>query len=202
MSLSEVIYLGQKILLFKTPTKIVDEINQTYDNNIKELKNHNQYLAGKIVDEHKIDDKLSNEVKGYFRSCFMSYLVHSKIIYNINLVSAWVNEMKANEYNPMHHHTGKQSFLGLSSIMMLKKPETYGEEYSRKDNPSNGQLEFIGSGGGMLSYNQCKINIKVGELFIFPYDLLHGVYPFRETTQCRRTISYNCDLTKLSQSPI
>ncbi len=115
MSLSEVIYLGQKILLFKTPVKIVDEINLTYDNNIKELKKHNQHLAGKIVDEHKIDDKLSNEVKGYFRSCFMSYLIHSKIIYNINLASAWVNEMKANEYNPIHHHTGKQSFLGLSS---------------------------------------------------------------------------------------
>ena len=54
----------------------------------------------------------------------------------------------------------------------------------------------------MLSYNQCKINAKVGELFIFPYDLLHGVYPFNSTTECRRTISYNCDLTKLSQSPI
>ena len=104
MSLSEVIYLGQKILLFKTPAKIVDEINLTYDNNIKELKNHNQHLAGKIVDEHKIDDKLSNEVKGYFRSCFMTYLMHCKILYNLNLTSAWVNEMKANEYNPMHHH--------------------------------------------------------------------------------------------------
>ena len=201
MSLSEVIYLGQKILLFKTPAKIVDEINLTYDNNIKELKKHNQHLAGKIVDEHKIDNKLSNEVKGYFRSCFMTYLMHCKIIYNINLASAWVNEMKANEYNPIHHHTGKESFLGLSSVMMLKKPKTYGEEYSRKDNPGNGHLEFIGS-GGMLSYNQCKIDAKVGELFIFPYDLLHGVYPFNSTTECRRTISYNCDLTKLSQSPI
>ena len=160
MSLSEVIYLGQKILLFKTPAKIVDEINLTYDNNIKELKKHNQHLAGKIVDEHKIDDKLSNEVKGYFRSCFMTYLMHCKIIYNINLASAWVNEMKANEYNPIHHHTGKESFLGLSSVMMLKKPKTYGEEYSRKDNPGNGHLEFIGS-GGMLSYNQCKIDAKV-----------------------------------------
>ena len=73
MSLSEVIYLGQKILLFKTPTEIVDEINLTYDNNIKELKNHNQHLAGKIVDEHKIDDKLSNEVKGYLSTSKINY---------------------------------------------------------------------------------------------------------------------------------
>ena len=62
---------------------------------------------------------------------------------------------------------------------------------------SNGLLEFNGNGGGMFSYTQCKMHTKVGDLLIFPYDLRHGVYPFRGTTQCRRTISYNCDLTKL-----
>jgi hypothetical protein len=171
--LFETIHIGQKVLYFSAPTEIIDEINLTYDNNIKELKKHNQHLAGKIIDEHKIDDNLSSEVKKYFESCFRVYLIECKVMYNLNLTSAWVNEMKANEYNPMHHHTGKQSFLGLSSVMMLKKPETYGEEYSRKENPANGHLEFNGNGGGMFSHNQCKINIKVGDLLIFPYDLKH-----------------------------
>ena len=193
--LFETIHIGQKVLYFSAPTEIIDKINLTYDNNIKELKKHNQHLAGKIIDEHKIDDHLSSEVKKYFESCFRVYLIECKVMYNLNLTSAWVNEMKANEYNPMHHHTGKQSFLGLSSVMMLKKPETYGEEYSRKENPANGQLEFNGNGGGMFSHNQCKINIKVGDLLIFPYDLKHGVYPFHGTTQTRRTLSYNCDLS-------
>ena len=194
--LFETIHLGQRILHFNMPMDMVDEINLTYQNNIKDLKEHNHFLAGKIKDEHKIDNLLSKEVKGYFRSCFQVYLIECKQPrYMANLVSAWVNEMKANEYNPMHHHTGKQSFLGLSSVMMLKKPETYGEEYSRKENPANGHLEFNGNGGGMFSHNQCKINIKVGDLLIFPYDLKHGVYPFHGTTQTRRTLSYNCDLS-------
>ena len=86
--------------------------------------------------------------------------------------------------------------------IILKLPDTFGEEYSRKENPANGLLEFNGNGGGMFSYNQCKMHTKVGDLLIFPYDLRHGVYPFNSTTECRRTLSYNCDLTKLSQSPI
>ena len=75
---------------------------------------------------------------------------------------------------------------------------TFGEEYARKENPANGLLEFNGNGGGMFSYNQCKMHTKVGDLLIFPYDLRHGVYPFNSTTECRRTLSYNCDLTKIT----
>ena len=73
--LFETIHLGQKILHFNVPIEIVDDINLTYQNNVKDLEKHNQHLAGKIVDEHKIDDKLSNEVKGYFRNCFRAYLM-------------------------------------------------------------------------------------------------------------------------------
>ena len=199
--LFETIHLGQKILHFNVPIEIVDEINLTYQNNIKDLKKHNQYLAGKIVDEHKIDNLLSEKVKKYYESCFKFYLIECKEVHKVNLVSAWVNEMKANEYNPMHHHMGETN-LGLTSVLILKLPKTFGEEYSRKENPANGLLEFNGNGGGMFSYNQCKLHAKVGDLLIFPYDLRHGVYPFNSTTECRRTISYNCDLTKISQSPI
>ena len=195
--LFETIHLGQKILHFNMPMDMVDEINLTYQNNVKDLKEHNYYLAGKIKDEHRIDNLLSKEVKKYFRSCFQIYLIECKQPrYIANLASAWVNEMKANEYNPMHHHMGKTE-IGLSSVLVLKLPDTFGEEYSRKDNPANGLLEFNGNGGGMFSYNQCKMHTKVGDLLIFPYDLRHGVYPFNSTTECRRTLSYNSDLTKM-----
>ena len=43
--LFQTIHLGQKILYFKVPMEIVDEINLTYQNNIKDLKKHNHYLA-------------------------------------------------------------------------------------------------------------------------------------------------------------
>jgi hypothetical protein len=34
-------------------------------------------------------------------------------------------------------------------------------------------------------------------LYIFPYQVLHGVYPFFETKETRRTLSWNCDLHKI-----
>ena len=71
--LFQTIHLGQKILYFKVPMEIVDEINLTYQNNVKDLKEHNQYLAGKIKDEHKIDNLLSKKVKRYFESCFRRF---------------------------------------------------------------------------------------------------------------------------------
>ena len=82
--LFETIHLGQKILHFNVPIEIVDEINLTYQNNVKDLKAHNQYLAGKIKDEHKIDNFLSKKVKGYFENCFRVYLIECKEMHNIN----------------------------------------------------------------------------------------------------------------------
>ena len=102
--------------------------------------------------------------------------------------------MKANEYNPFHLHSSSLTDLGLSSVVALKKPSTYGVEYSRKENPSNGWLEFCGGQQDPLSISQLRVDAQIGDLYIFPYTLLHGVYPFNGTDEIRRTMSYNCNL--------
>jgi|TARA_R110000868_G_scaffold30936_1_gene113813 hypothetical protein len=192
--LFKTIHLGQKVLHFTTPQPIVDEINKIYDKNLKDLTKHNKHLAGKIEDEHKVDEHLPENIKMYFEQCFRMYTVECKVTKTINLRQAWINEMKANEYNPFHYHMGKKGHeCGLSSVMMLKKPNTYGKEYSREHVPTNGTLELI-AGSGVLSYNQLRINMNVGDFFVFPYDMMHGVYPFNGTIDTRRTLSYNCDL--------
>ena len=42
--------------------------------------------------------------------------------------------------------------------------------------------------------SQIRLSPKVGDFFVFPYTLVHGVYPFYGTDQVRRTLSYNCDI--------
>ena len=108
--------------------------------------------------------------------------------------SAWINEMVEHEYNPMHYHIGKTE-IGLSSVLCLKKPDDYGVEIAREDDPANGRLELVGNGGGMFGYNQHKVDLKVGDLYVFPYDIKHGVYPFTGKG-VRRTLSYNCDMKR------
>ena len=189
--------LGTIICRFKVPLEIADEINNDYDNAIGTLPAHNDQLAGKIEEEFKVTDILGEKTKSLFTMCFQEYLkTVKKPWWHVSLENAWINDMKANEYNPAHYHTSKMTDLGLSSVLMLKRPNTYGKEYSRKDTPSNGMLEFTGGQQDPLSISQNRVDAKVGELYVFPYTLLHGVYPFNGTDEVRRTLSYNCNLYK------
>ena len=188
--------LGTIICRFKVPLEVIDEINKDYDN-AKDLPAHNQNLAGKIADEFKVTDILSENTRALFTTCFRQYLqTIKKPFWHVSLENAWINDMKANEYNPFHFHTSPMTDLGLSSVLVLKRPETYGKEYSREDTPSNGNLEFNGGQQDPLSICQLRVDAKVGQLYVFPYTLLHGVYPFNDTDEIRRTMSFNCNLYK------
>ena len=192
--------LGTTIVCFYLPINLIDSINKAYDENSKELKPHNDYLAGKILEEKRINKILTPLMNNIFKWCFEEYLeVIGKPNWNIDLSTAWINEMKSGEYNPAHFHTGKNSELGLSSVLMLKRPSTYGKEVSNPDNPSNGWLEFSGGDQAPLSQSQILVDAEVGEFYVFPYTLLHGVYPFNSTDQVRRTLSFNCDIIKKSK---
>lgn len=190
--------LGTKIIRFKLPKDFVDSINQAYDDKSKELKPHNDQLAGKIADEKAINEILTDEMRNNFEKLFQHYLniVTNNEIWEPVLGQAWINEMKSGEYNPVHYHTSPVSEIGLSSVLMLKRPEWYGIEASREEAPANGWLEFTGGDQAPLSRSQVRVDAQVGEFFVFPYSLLHGVYPFNTTDEVRRTLSYNCDLIR------
>ena len=188
--------LGTIISRFTIPEKLINEINTAYDN-AKDLKAHNSALVGKIKNEFNVTDILNSDIKNAFTLCFQQYLkTIQKPLWHVELETAWVNDMKANEYNPFHYHTSTITDLGLSSVLMLKRPSTYGKEYSREDRPTNGCLDFTGGQQDPLSIPQIRFDAKVGELYVFPYTVLHGVYPFNGTDEIRRTLSYNCNLHK------
>ena len=79
---------------------------------------------------------------------------------------------------------------------MLKRPSTYGKEFSNPDDPSNGFLELTGGNQDPLGISNYRVDAQVGDFYVFPYTMLHGVYPFNGTEEVRRTMSYNCDLIK------
>ena len=190
----ETIHLGQRILHFDVPEDLVEEINVLYESCSSYLKSYNGNLAGKIIKEHRVDEELPESIKRYFEDRFNDYLMEVKVMRFAHPSSAWINEMVEHEYNPFHHHTGKTE-IGLTSVLCLKKPSGYGMEIAREDDPANGRLELVGNGGGMFGYNQHKVDLQVGDLYVFPYDIKHGVYPFTGNG-VRRTLSYNCDMKR------
>ena len=191
------VVLGSVICKFMLPMQIIDEINTSYDECRNQLTPFNTELAGKIKEENLVNNVLSESTKMAFINCFIEYTKHvQKPFWGISLANAWINEMKAGEYSPLHYHTTSQSDLGLSSVLVLKIPSTYGEEFSNPEDPSNGYLEFTGGNQDPLGISNWRTNAQVGEFYVFPYTMLHCVYPFNGTDEVRRTLSQNCDLLK------
>ena len=112
--------------------------------------------------------------------------------YKMHLNSCWVNEMREHEYNPVHVHQGSM-FTGLSSVMILKLPESYGPEYSAHDKPTNGRLQIMGNSTGQFCNTDYSPKVEERHFYIFPYDVRHAVYPFNGPGK-RRTLSFNCDV--------
>jgi hypothetical protein len=199
------IFLGQSVLRYKVPVDVFDIINHVYETKYPELKPANKQLIGKIEKEHSLffngensskmtkHNHLPGNVLGWFESKFKHYLDWNKVKkYNLHLNSIWVNTMFQHEYNPVHVHQGSL-FTGLSSVMILKLPESYGVEYSAADAPQNGRLQILGSASGMFANVDYQPDIKERDFFVFPYDMRHCVYPFNGPGY-RRTLAANMDV--------
>ena len=200
------VYLGQTVLKYEVPLEIFVSLNDIYEKRKKELPKANKQLVGKIEDEVSLyfdgpdNEKmhrhsfLPNDILKWFDSIFSHYLDWNKIGENKRHInSIWVNEMKAHEYNPIHIHQGAL-FTGLSSVMIMKLPKDTGVEYSAVEKPMNGRLQIIGAAAGQFAKTDYSPNTKIGDFYIFPYDMRHCVYPFNSTKEKRRTLVCNVDV--------
>ena len=200
------VYLGQTVLKYQVPLEVFNYLQKLYQVQKKNLPKANKQLVGKIKDEvslfygGKDSDKmhqhnfLPTELLQWFYSTFKHYLDWNKIYeYNMNINSIWVNEMKAGEYNPLHIHQGKL-YTGLSSVLIMKLPSNYGVEYSAKEKPMNGRLQISGAAAGQFSKTDYSPDVKLGDFYVFPYDMRHCVYPWNGNKEKRRTLVCNVDV--------
>ena len=199
------VFLGQSVLRYEVPLDVYNIINHIYETKYPELKPANKQLVGKIEKEHSLffngedspkmtkHNHLPDTVLGWFEQKFRHYLEWNNIKrYDLHLNSIWVNTMFEHEYNPVHVHQGSL-FTGLSSVMILKLPPSFGVEYSSPDSPQNGRLQILGSSSGMFAHIDYQPDIKERDFFIFPYDMRHCVYPFNGEGY-RRTLAANMDV--------
>ena len=199
------VFLGQSVLRYEVPLDVFHTINDIYEKRRDDLYPANKQLVGKIKNEHSLffdgqdspkmtkHNHLPSDVMQWFWKKFEHYLVFNKIYdYKMHLNSCWVNEMKEHEYNPVHIHQGS-IYTGLSSVMILKLPESYGVEYSASDKQTNGRLQIMGNATGQFCNTDYVPEVRQRDFFIFPYDIRHSVNPFNGPNK-RRTLSFNCDV--------
>jgi hypothetical protein len=202
----ESVLLGQSVIRYQVPLEIFVGLNELYEHNKKHLPNANEQLAGKISDEISLfysgpnSEKMhthsyvSEDILKWFYSIFDHYLKWNNTQeYRMDINSIWVNEMKAGDYNPVHIHQGR-IYTGLSSVMILKLPKDMGPEITRPDQPTNGQLQILGNISGQFAHSDYSPKMKIGDFYIFPYDMRHVVYPFTNKKAKRRTLVCNCDV--------
>ena len=191
---------GPSILKVKIPNNILNSLNNLTDEILidKERQKKLDYgnkLAGDVTQEFQLDEEAVRK-SGWLN--FLSTCVHKwieietgKKITKFDLISTWVVRQFENEYNPTHWHSGHISGAGF-----LKLPKSFGENKQKKmlNAYSGGNLQLI-HGSRMFMCNSV-INIKpeVGDFYFFPNYLMHAVFPFKNSKEERRSISFNASI--------
>ena len=145
--------------------------------------------------KHKIDFKLEEDFMkssgwaNFLANASSSWLekTEGKKITKFHIINSWIVRQFQNDYNPLHVHGGH-----ISGVGYLKLPNDFGE-YRQKNKAKNfnGVLSLVN--GSKLFNSPATYNIKpkVGEFYFFPNYLMHVVYPFTNSNEERRSISFN-----------
>ena len=188
---------GPTIAKVTMPTEIIKALNDYVEKiivdekKIKEL-DHGSKLAGNVKQEFVLE-KAFLESSGFLK--FLGLSVSNWIKYsnkqeikNFNVMSSWIVRQFKHEYNPTHWHKGHVSGVGY-----LKVPENMGEPKQKNKTTKNvnGKIELIHGTRMFLCNSTMKITPKVGDFYFFPNYMMHTVYPFEDTDEERRSVSFN-----------
>ena len=190
---------GPTIAKVKIPIELIDSLNNYVDKTIADEKktkelDHGSKLAGNVKQEFILEQAFL-ESSGFLKFLGLSVANWIKFstrqeIKEFNVLSSWIVRQFKDEYNPVHWHTGHVSGVGY-----LKVPKSMGNtKQENKKNNTNGQLELIHGSKMFLCDSTLKITPKVGDFYFFPNYMMHGVYPFSDTNEERRSISFNADI--------
>lgn len=187
---------GPAIAHVKMPENLIEELNNYTDKIINNEKKANELnmgkvLAGQVSQEFELEEDFMKKIgwldflkKG--TENWISFAIGKKIS-KFKMLSSWIVRQFENEYNPIHWHTGH-----ISGVGYLKMPKSLGEplQKSKVQNP-NGQIALVHGNKMFLSDPVIKFKPEVGNFYLFPNYMMHTVYPFSNSKEERRSISFN-----------
>ncbi len=193
-------HFGPSILKAKIPNELVDKINNYVEEIIKSKEkskqlNYGEGLVGDVTQELYLDNEFikSSGWLDFLGNCTKEYILKSegRTISKFQLLKTWVVRQYQHEFNPTHWHSGHISGAGF-----LKVPKSFGESVQKKQNKGyhGGKLELIHGSRAFLSNSSLRIVPEVGDFYFFPNYLMHTVYPFKNTYEERRSISFNAKI--------
>ena len=174
---------------------IVNKINEYVDEivNNKELSkkfDHGKNLIGNVKQEISLSKEMIEKsgLLSFLANATKAWIKYSmgKNITKFNIDGSWVVRQFSNQYNPVHWH--------ISGAGFLKLPSTFGETFQKEKKNLNGKLIMIHGSRSFMSNSKYEVKPAVGDFYIFPHYLMHAVYPFKDTNEERRSISFNATI--------
>ena len=178
--------------LVKTLNKYVDDIIADDEKSKKQDWGHK--LAGHVQQEFVLENNFVES------SGFMNFLgqavgawiknTEKKQISKFIINETWVVRQFKNDYNPIHWHSGHVSGVGY-----LKVPKILGQESKDgKKTFKNGKIELVHGTKMFLQKSTFSVLPEVGSFYFFPNYMMHTVYPFTDSDEERRSISFNAKI--------
>jgi len=193
---------GPSIVKLSIPDDLVKKLNDYTDKIILDVEkttklDYSNQLAGKVKQEFLLENDFMQEIKwGEFLAKAIKVWLQddsNKELKSIDIIRCWIVRQFQNEYNPVHLHSGH-----ISGVGYLKVPKSFGNVSEKKKINDKGRLTFIHGSVNLFSKATYVIKPEVGDFYLFPNYLLHTVYPFSDTDEERRSISFNAQLDKNS----
>ena len=196
---------GPSIVKIKIPDEIVKEMNFFVDGIIKDKErlekfNEGPKLAGNVYQEFLIDTDFMKKIKwgDFLGSACNDWVWREKnlTLKSFQIIKSWIVRQFKYEYNPIHYHSGH-----ISGVGYLKVPNNLGEtsQKNKKVN-NNGKLILIDGSKKLFSSPTYTITPKVGDFYLFPSYLMHTVYPFSNSDEERRSVSFNARIDEQAAS--
>lgn len=145
---------------------------------------HSANLAGVLEreylfpeeDRRHIEALLNDELSIYARERSL-YHGERPVPVSFRLDEVWINFMGAGDFNPPHTHYGGD----ISFVLYLQIPQGLKGEFesNRRNNAGPGSIEFSYGQPDAWVTSSHVILPAVGDLLIFPAQLIHFVSPFR-----------------------
>ena len=191
---------GPSVFKITIPKSIIEILNNYIDQIIKDRQkqtdlNFGNKLVGHVTQEFLLEKGIM-ETSGWLK--FLSISVHKWIeletgrkVTKFNVNNSWIVRQFQNEYNPTHWHSGHISGAGF-----LKVPKNLGghKQKLKENNYTGGNLQLIHGSKMFLCESILTIKPKVGDFYFFPNYLMHTVYPFSDSDEERRSISFNANI--------
>lgn len=111
----------------------------------------------------------------------------------LKLDYAWLNFQKKHEFNPVHMHNGKISFVIYIKIPYNIQDEMNHPSCKQSSKPLAGAFEFtyINSLGMISSHSIPADRRYENKILVFPAQMSHSVYPFYTSDEYRITLAGN-----------